>query len=176
MVSRQFSRVFVGVLFLAVALLSACEKKNSNNPTGPPADPNGAMYGTWLGILTGPDTVQHSRWEEGSRDSIRIVFRGATMKFYMSPVDTSSPALSTNSDSCFVRHPAALNLLSDPNVSFRLNFLPELHLGGDVLAIGARNGNTLTGSLLIAGDTLAGSWTALFCAACTDSDSVKVCP
>ena len=98
------------------------------------------------------------------------------MKFYMSRADTLAPSLSVTPDSCFVRHPAALNSLSDPNVSFRLNFSQTLHLGGVVPCEATRTGTTLTGSMMIPGDTLAGHWTATFCPACSDSDSVKVCP
>ena len=135
----------------------------------PAADPNTAFYGTWVGTLSGPDSTQRSGWSAGSRDSIWVVLQATSMKYYMSPTKGSAVSLSRSPDSCFVRYPAALSSLSDPHLSFRVNFSQGLHLGSAEPFVATRDGNTLTGSMQIDGDTLAGHWTATLCATCPDT-------
>src|SRR2546426_687531 len=99
MATRLSLRACTGVLCLVLASLPACGKHS--NPVAPSADPNAALYGTWVGTLAGPDTTQHSGWSAASRDSIWVVLRGTSMKYYMSPTKGSAPSLSRSPDTCF---------------------------------------------------------------------------
>jgi hypothetical protein len=170
--SRSFSRRCASCLAFVVVLLTACEKKNEG-PTAPAPDSNTAFNGTWIGLLSGPDSTQRSGWSPESRDSIRVVFSGATMKFYMAPAHTFERSLSPPADTCFTRYPAALNSSTDLNVSFRVNFR-NLSLGSGERFDAVRNGNTVTGTMRIAGDAVGGTWTATSCPTCPDS--ANVCP
>ena len=172
MATRPRSLVFTGVLCLLLASLPGCSK--SSNPTGPAADPNAAMYGVWTGTMTGPDIVQQSGWSSGSVDSIWVVFHGPDMRYSMSPTVGSQPFLSLSSDTCFVTYPSALNSLSDPQVSFRVNFTKTFHLVVVATSVATRDGSTLTGTMTLPGDTLSGHWTAKFCSTCPDS--AEECP
>lgn len=183
MATKPFLRASTCVLCLVLASLTGCGK--SSSPAGPAADSNAALYGTWIGTLTGPARTQPSGWSAASRDSIWVVIgKGSTSgapadstKYFMAPTAGSGSSLSLPEDTCFFRYPTASNSLSDPNVSFRVNFSQRLmntagqFLDSAVPFVATRSGNTLTGSMTIPGDTLGGNWTATLCTTCPYSSA-----
>ena len=168
-------RESTGSLIVLALLLVACSK--NDNPTEPTTTPtNAPLYGNWIGTLIGPDSTQRSGWQNGSVDSVWIVFTenathtGGRMDFLMAPVGTG-PSLSPPAGACrFVRYASALNSFSDPNVSFRVNL--SHHVSISIAQFqGTRNSNTLAGTMLLSGDTLAGRWTATLCTTCPNAST-----
>ncbi len=169
MSDRRSWRTCAALLVLVLAALPSCSKKNKNpTPTGPGVDPNAGMYGTWIGTLAGPDSLQPSGWSGQTRDSVWVMIHSGSVKFYMAPTG-HAPSLSQSPDSCFVQFPAALSELGDPDVSFRVNFSQSLTLGTAVPVEGIRNGRAITGHMFIPGDSTAGTWTATLCTTCPDT-------
>ena len=175
-------RARTALMCLIVTSLTGCGKDPP--PSAPPADTNSALRGTWIGTLTGPRVLQPSLWSPDDRDSIWIVFGNISglpadsAKFYMTPRPGGSASLSIPADTCFVRYPTANTTLSDPNVAFRVNFSLKLRnsfgqpLDSAVPLVATRSGTTLTGTLTIPGDSLAGTWTATYCASCPYSSAI----
>jgi len=170
MASRPFSRACTGVLILALASSISCSK--NSNTTAPPVDSTSPLSGNWIGVLSGPAETQESGWFDTSRDSIWLVFDGTEMEYHMARSVGSAHSLSPPADSCFDRYPVALNALSDLGVSFRLNLSQTLPFATSVPFQATRSGNTLAGTAMIPGDTLAGQWTATFCATCSDASVI----
>ena len=160
-----FPRKFGGVFCLGLALiLPGC--KSNPGPAPPVIATNAALYGNWIGALKGPDSTLSA---DASQDSVWLVISQAGIDFSMASVAGSVSSLSLPSDTCLSRYPAALSVLSDPNLSFRVNLSQKLHLGSSVLVTAKRSGTKLAGSLLLPSGAPVRHWTATYCATCPNS-------
>lgn len=161
---------------LTLAALNGCDGNggDDNGPTGPAGDSNAPLHGVWIGGLVGPDDAQRSGWSPKCRDSLWIVIGPGQVKYWMAPAAGAESSLALPPDTCFVRHAAAVNVLAEPHLSFRVNF-HDYRVGWEqVTFTGTRDADALTGTLMLPGDTLAGRWSLARCATC--ADSAKQCP
>jgi hypothetical protein len=170
---RRFMLLVLAGLTLAV--LNGCDGNGGEPPpTGPGADANAPLYGVWIGGLAGPEIIQRSGWSPKCRDSLWVVIGPRLVKYWMSPAAGAESSLAKPPDTCFVRRAAAVNRLAEPHVSFRVNF-HSYRVGWEAVTFtGARDGDSIIGTLTLPGDTVAGRWSLTRCASC--ADSAKQCP
>lgn len=162
---RLVYREIRGVFLVALAMaLPGCG--DDSNPIEPVAPATSAMFGNWIGTLSGPSARQPSGWPADTRDSLWVVFSESGMDFQLLPAAGAAVSVSPAGSTCFERYPSALNSIADPSVSFRVNLSSAPGLASAVPFVGTRSADTLRGTVTIPGDTLASHWTAVRCATC----------
>jgi len=168
---HRFASLLVLALASTLASLPGCGKDetDNDNPTGPAPPSNTALHGVWVGSLIGPDVIQRSGWSTKCRDSVWLVLGENVTKYYMSPAAGADSSLALPPDTCFVRYASALSSISDPNVSFRVNFYAHRVGWESVPFVGVRNGTSLAGTMTLPGDSAAGSWALTLCPTCPDT-------